>query len=193
MSNIIFVCEGNVCRSPLAERLLSTALAAGGSDVSVASAGTRALVGWPMDDDTGAVLARLGGDPTGHQGRLVSSAILEQATLVLTATREQRSAVVQIRPRAVKRTFTIRQLGRILDLADTSSLTGTAPQERLEALISLVVQTRGQVYQTDPTLDDLEDPHRQPLEVHERVAQQILPTVNHLAQALGGSALSYAA
>lgn len=49
---ILIVCTGNICRSPLAEAMLRLQLRADGHDpqVQVRSAGTRALVGRPVDD-----------------------------------------------------------------------------------------------------------------------------------------------
>ena len=66
---ILVVCLGNVCRSPLAERLLrmrfEQMLGDGASAVHLSSAGVRALVGDPMNELSAAELRRLGGDPDG--------------------------------------------------------------------------------------------------------------------------------
>src|SRR5688500_16845956 len=56
--DVLVVCEGNLCRSPLAERLLTSRLA--GGEVRVASAGVHAVVGAPMDASAAAELTRLG-------------------------------------------------------------------------------------------------------------------------------------
>ncbi|MFN2560552.1 MAG: low molecular weight phosphatase family protein, partial [Jatrophihabitans sp.] len=45
---VLFVCTGNVCRSPLAERLMRARLAPG-LPVAVSSAGTMGLSGYPID------------------------------------------------------------------------------------------------------------------------------------------------
>ena len=67
--HVTFVCSGNICRSPLAERLTSAwavrALGANAAGVLVASAGTDALDGKPMDKRSAAALAALGGEPAG--------------------------------------------------------------------------------------------------------------------------------
>ena len=83
------VCEGNLCRSPLAERLLR--LRTKGSDVHVTSAGVIAAVGEPIDPLAADELVRLGGDPEGFEARRLTPAMLEDADLVLTATRAIRS------------------------------------------------------------------------------------------------------
>ena len=76
--HVCFVCTGNICRSPIAEKVLVSELAdAGLSDrVRVTSAGTGAWhVGEPMDERSAAVLAEHGYD-TKHVARQVDSEVL---------------------------------------------------------------------------------------------------------------------
>ncbi len=58
--HVLFVCTGNICRSPTAERL-----AAGLSsmaDLRASSAGTRAVIAHPMHPDAAQALMDLGGE-----------------------------------------------------------------------------------------------------------------------------------
>lgn len=76
--HVCFVCTGNICRSPIAEKILVAELAdAGLSDlVRVTSAGTGAWhVGEPMDSRAAGVLAENGYD-TKHVARQVDSEVL---------------------------------------------------------------------------------------------------------------------
>ena len=95
---ILVVCLGNVCRSPLAEQVLrmrfAELLGDGSPAVRVSSAGARALVGRPMDEHAAAELRRLGGDPEGFAATQLTAAAAGAADLVLTATRELRSRVL---------------------------------------------------------------------------------------------------
>ena len=59
---ILCICTGNVCRSPAAERLLARAL---GPSVTVASAGTYALVGQPFSPPMDRLVLEGGADPAG--------------------------------------------------------------------------------------------------------------------------------
>jgi protein-tyrosine-phosphatase len=82
---LLFVCTGNTCRSPMAEAIArSIAIARGLPHVDVASAGTSATRGMPASD--GALLVgmerRL--DLSAHRAQLLSSALVEEADLVLT-------------------------------------------------------------------------------------------------------------
>ena len=70
---ILHVCTGNVCRSPMAERLTRHGLAArlggGATGMVVESAGTWGHEGAPMEAHAAAVLAEYGADPSGFTGR----------------------------------------------------------------------------------------------------------------------------
>jgi protein-tyrosine phosphatase len=111
--DVLVVCEGNLCRSPLAERLLRLRLADSG--VRVASAGVHAVVGAPMDASAAAELTRLGGDPSGFEARQLTASMATEADLVLAATRALRGRVVAAAPAALKRTFTLLELAALLE------------------------------------------------------------------------------
>lgn len=110
---ILFVCTGNMCRSPLAERLARARLAAaveGRAEavaVEVESAGTHGVTGAPVHPDTAEILRELGGDPEGFTARALTKEMVGAADLILTATRAHRDFVAATRPGAAARTFTI--------------------------------------------------------------------------------------
>ncbi|MEJ8277895.1 low molecular weight protein-tyrosine-phosphatase [Pseudonocardia spirodelae] len=82
--NVVFVCTGNICRSPIAEKMLAAEVeSAGLSDrVRVTSAGTGHWhIGQPMDERAEEVLAAHGYDTT-HSARQVDSEILSADLLV---------------------------------------------------------------------------------------------------------------
>jgi protein-tyrosine phosphatase len=115
---LLFVCQANLCRSPMAERLARLRLARdGATGVEVMSAGTRALEGSPMHPVAMRVLAERGADPGEFTSRQVTEKVLDGADLVLTATRHQRAVCVSMVPEMVACTFTMRQFGRMLAAA----------------------------------------------------------------------------
>ncbi|MGH4035864.1 low molecular weight phosphatase family protein [Actinomycetota bacterium Odt1-20B] len=124
--SVLFICTGNVHRSPLAERLLAARLP--GAEVS--SAGTRACPGAPMDPATRSVLEELGGDGTGFASQPLTRALVERADLVLGLAREHREAAVRLTPLALRRTFTLREFLRLHDgtgVAGAAVRRGTLP------------------------------------------------------------------
>lgn len=83
--NILVLCTGNICRSPIAEAVLRERLNA--PDVAVTSAGTAALVGEPADPLAIEVAKRFGFDLSQHASRQATGPLLVASDLVLVMTR----------------------------------------------------------------------------------------------------------
>lgn len=112
---ILTVCTGNICRSPMAERLLQAGLDERyPGQFEVRSAGTGALVGNPVDVKVAGFIRELGGSADGFSARQLTPAILHGQDLVLALTREHRSRVVELSPAMLRKTFTLRELARLL-------------------------------------------------------------------------------
>jgi protein-tyrosine phosphatase len=112
--HVLFVCTGNICRSPTAERL---AAAYGArlqmSHFTVSSAGTQAVIAQPIHHDAALVLQKLGGDVSNFAARQLTSKIASDADLVLTMTRAHRDTVLELAPRQLHKTFTVREAARL--------------------------------------------------------------------------------
>lgn len=85
MVRVVFVCWGNICRSPMAERVAEKLAADRGlSDVAFSSAATsREELGAPIDDRAAAVLRRHGYRASDHSAHQITRAEIEDAELVL--------------------------------------------------------------------------------------------------------------
>ena len=82
--NLLFVCTGNTCRSPMAAAVAEAELARRGwSHVRVASAGTATTPGSPASEHAVAVLREQGSDITGHRARSLSRELLDWADMAL--------------------------------------------------------------------------------------------------------------
>jgi low molecular weight protein-tyrosine phosphatase len=174
--SILTVCTGNVCRSPAVERLLATRL---GPTVSVSSAGTHALVGQPIAAPMAALLQQAGVQPTPFEARRLSEQMLKDADLILTMTRAQRGLVVELLPRAVRRTFTLREFARLLIQVDALAFPRETPGDRLHAAIRLAAARRGRSRST-PEEDDVVDPFRLTEEVYAKSFEQINSAVERI-------------
>lgn len=80
---VLFVCLGNICRSPLAELLLQRLAADTGVAVEVTSAGVRAKAGAAMDAGSAACAARHGLDGSRHVARRLDADLVGWADVVV--------------------------------------------------------------------------------------------------------------
>jgi len=97
VKRILFVCTGNICRSPLAETLLKRALHERAvEEVSVESAGTGAWDGAPASEGAYLVALERGLDLSSHRARLLTREIVEDASLILTMARHHRARVHEL-------------------------------------------------------------------------------------------------
>ncbi|MEU4569260.1 low molecular weight phosphatase family protein [Micromonospora sp. NPDC023956] len=149
---VLFVCHANLCRSPMAEHLARRTLERW--PVAVASAGTEAVTGRPIHPYAAVVTAARGVDTSGFRSRRLSADHLTEATLVLTATRRQRSFCVGLAPATVHRTFTLRQFARLAAAADPPPRATGRP---VRAAVEAAARARSRL-QPLPDADDLVDP-----------------------------------
>jgi protein-tyrosine phosphatase len=192
---VLHVCVGNICRSPMAERLFVRALRERvGDQVEQRylshGAGTGSWhVGEAMNPPAAAQLLARGAVADGFRARRVSGDMIDTADLVLCATAEQVEDVLDLRGDAEHRTFVLGEFGRLLaevDLAELPPFGATAESAYVRgvALVAAVDKVRdGQ-----PSLrsDNLADPWGMAEREFARVADQIEQTVVPLAAALTG-------
>jgi protein-tyrosine phosphatase len=175
---MLIVCHANICRSPMAERLARQALELGlgpaAKTVQVSSAGTHARPGWSMHPNTEYVLRQYGADVSDFSSRRLTAELVASADLVLAADREQRAACVTLVPGAVRRTYTLKQFGRLAAAVPAHRLAAAlSPDQRLLALRDEALNVRSEVPFVPPIEDDLVDPVREPVEAFTYCSQEI--------------------
>lgn len=180
---ILTVCTGNVCRSPLAALLLRSQVA--DLDVRVASAGTYARNGMAMPREAVELATALGVDPAdalAHTARYLNSGHLLSADLALAMAREHRRAIVELEPVLTRRTFTVRELERLTaTLTDDELLAAPHPngetadaRSRFSAMLTVIAAQRGAA--VPPAAgddDDVIDPFGRSAQVYQRSADQL--------------------
>lgn len=178
---LLVVCRGNVYRSPTAEHLLRHGLGEDGA-IRVTSAGIRATVGQPVAPRVVALLAARGIDGSSARASRLDRDAVRRAGAVLVMTRSQRSAIVELEPAAVRRTFLLRQAAATL-LASGHPLPGTSSVERLEALPRALADRRPLHSTADA---EIADPSARPALLPD-VFAQIDEAVRVLVCALSGT------
>ena len=171
MVELITVCTGNICRSPLAAQLLQTRL----PGATVTSAGTRGLPAAEMTREA-AYLAQHLGVPAevsaAHRSRFLHEAHLSSPDLIITMTREHRREIAELAPSRLRHTFTAREFARL------SAVTSDDDQ-RLRAAAEVLSARRGLIPPPpDPNDDDVVDPYRQEWSVYQRSAAQLVPAID---------------
>ncbi|PZX45526.1 protein-tyrosine phosphatase [Roseinatronobacter thiooxidans] len=96
--SILVVCVGNICRSPVAERLLARKLAELGSEITVSSAGIAALEGHAADDDAASVAHSQGLSVAGHVARQFSHELGAAHALILVMEPGHKREIVKAAP-----------------------------------------------------------------------------------------------
>ncbi len=178
----------------MAERLLQAGLnqvVPGGFQVT--SAGTRAMVGDPMQPISADIVRTFGGDPENFVARQLSPKILRGVDLVLTMTSGHRGEVLQLDASLLKRTFTIREFARMLDVLDArAEASGDGPPVAEEyddggwlganaafwrGLPARAAGVRHLALPADAAENDIVDPYRRAPEVYRQMEDELAPAI----------------
>lgn len=176
VGTILVVCTGNICRSPYLEALLQRVVDDhwGTGAIRVRSGGTRGLQASAMEPHAHARLVRHGLQAPDFRSRRLEGAHVREADLVLTATRSHRATVVQQEPTALRRAFTVRELGLIATgLSDLDLPSAGAPRAWLQALVRIAAVRRARLAGVPGEDLDILDPYGQQDPAYDRMADQI--------------------
>ena len=203
---VLTVCTANVCRSPSVQALLSKALddLAGHVTWEVSSAGTNARPGRSMCPQAAAYVShgeRAAAFARSHRSQQLTGTMVEEAGLVLVASREERAAVAGLSPSARRRTFTVREaammMRRVVAELESSWTLATDESHLLPTIVDLLHEQRGTLsISTGPAHAstrrssrrapvDLEDVHQGHVRRHKPVLTAIAEASRDLAAGIG--------
>ncbi|NDC49686.1 MAG: hypothetical protein EBZ61_11525 [Micrococcales bacterium] len=178
--NVVFVCTGNICRSPMAEQMLKEQAAKKKLPITVTSAGVMAMTGEAMTPQSAEAMKARGYKPLAHKAKDLTPEILERADLVITMTLDHRSELARMLPKASKYSFTFDEFARLANFLMTDpefteefkKKPKETREQYLKRAIAEAVLLRGMV----PTGDepkDVMDPYGESLEVYAEVSEHI--------------------
>jgi protein-tyrosine phosphatase len=101
VKHILTICIGNICRSPMAQVVLASAL----PQATVASAGTAAMVGMPADEGAQRLMRLRGLDLSQHRAQQVNREMCRWADLILVMDSDQKRELEKHYPGAHGKIF----------------------------------------------------------------------------------------
>ena len=111
MKQLLFVCSGNTCRSPMAEALMKQKIAQSPvlcGCVRVHSAGTNAISGLRMSTNAENALRRFVEEPAFHVARQVSGEMIDEADIILAMSASHINSVCRREPSARRKITTLK-------------------------------------------------------------------------------------
>ena len=147
---IVFVCTGNVCRSPMAEYMFREA-AGRAMGWEVVSAGVAAAYGVPASREAVEVLAEQGVDLRMHSSRPLTHELAKQADLLVVMTNMHRDLIQALFPDVLDKVVLLRSFDPASDSEDIEDPIGSSHDmyrkvrdEIAAALPGLAAHVRGQ-------------------------------------------------
>lgn len=187
---ILYVCTGNLCRSPFAEiltrHLLAERLRDAATVFQVESAGVQAVVGAPMHGHTRGELApwNLHREAASRfVARQLEPCTLSTADLVLGMTAGHRAAAVEVVPQTLATAFTLREFARLSTQVSRSGLPTPLP-ERAREVVRRARGLRSSSVARDIRADDVPDPIGMSPEAHHEVAVMVRSAIEIIVRVI---------
>ena len=147
MNKIIFVCTGNTCRSPMAEIILKKLLKdANIKGVKISSAGTMAVDGEPMSENSKKALKQLGFRLYGFKSKQLTPNMAKKADMLICMTSSHKQSLY-----GLKNAFTLAEVTGTYDVSDPYGLSleyyiKTAKQIKnaCEIIVNEIKKVRGE-------------------------------------------------
>jgi glycine hydroxymethyltransferase len=115
MKTILFVCTGNVCRSPMAEGLFRRAVQ-GRGDFRVVSAGLGAMDGQMPTQHSVTAMRELGIDISSQRSRMLTAELVRSADFIFGMTHGHVDTIALLYPPAAEKTFLLREFDETLEV-----------------------------------------------------------------------------
>ena len=120
--NVLFVCSGNTCRSPMAEGILKTMVDE--DYCHIKSAGTLPMDGLPTSENSVQVVYEYGGSIKEHRSQTVTKNLIDWADLILVMGYKHFQHIIDMQPSAVSKTSLLKEYKRKVKYNEISDPVG---------------------------------------------------------------------
>src|SRR5580692_825097 len=115
MKTVLFICTGNICRSPMAEGIFRHIMK-GRRDIQVMSAGIGAMEGQAPSPYAVQAVRELGIDISKQRSRQLTGDLVQEADYIFGMTHSHVDTVLLLYPQAAEKTFLLREFDDTLDI-----------------------------------------------------------------------------
>lgn len=164
---ILFVCTGNICRSPYMEfyfRQLLSSLNL--PNIEVVSAGTGHMPEHHVAEKMAKILQAQGIETDGFRSQPLTKSLVKHSNLIVTAEVAHRAAVLAFYPGAHAKVFTLLQVNRLLEHANHTNKQFNSKLP-IDSITRLMANARGVAGPGNYITDNIPDPWRCPTQVYQ--------------------------
>lgn len=176
---VLFVCTGNICRSPMGELMFPLFFHDG--SITTDSAGVQGLIDNPIDPSSARLMQQDGIDVSAFRSKRLTPQLAMSSDLILCFTEHQRKKIVELAPRMRSRTFLLTDFADLCAYcAKNGLIAGSTIGDRLDAALANASLVRPML----PPAHDIDDPYRKEFLAFETAHQQIGEAFATIAAAL---------
>ncbi|RSX55523.1 protein-tyrosine-phosphatase [Bifidobacterium dolichotidis] len=176
---VLFVCTGNICRSPMGELLFPHFFS--DPNLIVDSAGTNGLDAHPIDPSSAQLLTTDGIDSSSFRSKRLTPQLARSADLIFCFSAHQRSEIIQRNPTVARRTVVLTDFANMCNYCATHNLiTGDSLEERFDSVLANASLIRPML----PHAQDIADPYQREFEAFKTAHAQINEALATIAHAI---------
>lgn len=176
---VLFVCTGNICRSPMGELMFPQFF--NDPNLEVDSAGTQGLIDHEIDPSSGRLMEQDGIDASEFRSKRLTPQLARESDLIICFTKNQRQQIVSIAPTVGRKTVTLSDLAALCEYcAQHGLLEGETYEDRLTSVLNQASLVRPQLGQAE----DIADPYRKEFAAFEIAHEQIGKSIETIAAAV---------
>ena len=115
---VLFICTGNICRSPMAEGLFRDLVKKNSSEFVIQSAGVGAQNDLPPSENSVRPMNAIDIDITGQVSQMVTAELVKEANMIIGMTQGHSDMINLMFPEASEKTFILREFDQSIPVSE---------------------------------------------------------------------------